>query len=100
MLTGDKDETSVRTFADPERTIFRRGSIDGFIMSVPQSLGILNYLRLWHDNSGHGSSASWFVKNIIIRDLQTMEKSHFICQQWFAVEKDDGRVSIEHVHID
>jgi len=51
-------------------------------------------MRLWHDNSGQGTSASWFLKYIIVRDLQTMEKSYFICQQWFAVEKDDGRVSI------
>ncbi len=51
-------------------------------------------MRLWHDNSGQGTSASWFLKYIIVRDLQTMEKSYFICQQWFAVEKDDGRVSL------
>ncbi len=57
-----------------------------------RSLGLLNYLRLWHDNTGQGSSSSWFLKYIIIRDLQTMEKSHFIAQRWFAVEKDDGKV--------
>jgi polycystin 1L2 len=55
-------------------------------------LGRLNYIRIWHDNTGEGTSASWFLKYIIVRDLQTMEKSYFICQQWFAVEKDDGRV--------
>jgi hypothetical protein len=57
-----------------------------------RSLGLLNYIRIWHDNSGKGSSASWFLKYIIIRDLQTMDKYHFIAQQWFAVEKDDGKV--------
>ncbi len=56
-------------------------------------MGLLNYLHIWHDNSGEGSSASWFLKYIIIRDLQTMEKFHFIAQRWFAVEKDDGKVS-------
>jgi hypothetical protein len=58
-----------------------------------RSLGPLNYLRLWHDNTGQGSSSSWFLKYIIVRDLQTLEKSYFICQRWLAVEKDDGRVS-------
>jgi hypothetical protein len=58
-----------------------------------RSLGLLNYIRIWHDNTGHGSSSSWFLKYIIIRDLQTLEKSYFICQKWLAVEKDDGRVS-------
>ena len=59
-----------------------------------RSLGPLNYIRIWHDNTGRGESASWFLKYIIVRDLQTMEKSHFICQRWLAVEKDDGAVSI------
>ncbi len=60
-----------------------------------RSLGLLNYLRLWHDNTGHGQSASWFLKYIIVRDLQTMEKFHFIAQRWFAVEKDDGKVCFQ-----
>jgi hypothetical protein len=57
-------------------------------------LGTLNYIRIWHDNTGQGNSASWFLKYIIIRDLQTMEKFYFICQKWLAVEKNDGRVSL------
>jgi len=59
-----------------------------------RSLGRLNYMRVWHDNSGVGNRASWFLKYIIVRDLQTMEKNHFISQQWFAVEKDDGLVKL------
>jgi hypothetical protein len=60
---------------------------------VDRSLELLNCIRIWHDNSGRDSSASWFLKDLIIRDLQTMEKSHFICQRWFAVEYDDGKVN-------
>lgn len=59
-----------------------------------RSLGRLNYMRVWHDNSGSGASASWFLKYIVVRDLQTMEKNHFICQKWLGVEKDDGVVSV------
>jgi hypothetical protein len=57
-----------------------------------RSLGSLNYIRIWHDNTGGGSSSSWFLKYIIVYDLQTLEKSYFICQKWFAIEKDDGCV--------
>ena len=60
-----------------------------------RSLGLLNYMHIWHDNSGPGASASWFLKYIIVQDLQTMQKFYFICQNWFAVEKDDGVVSIQ-----
>jgi len=55
-------------------------------------LGLLDYIHIWHDNSGEDSTASWFLKYIIIRDLQTMEKFHFISQKWFAIEKEDGKV--------
>jgi len=61
--------------------------------SLFRSLGLLNYIDIWHDNTGVGASASWFLKYIIVRDLQTMLKSYFICQKWFSVEKGDGIVS-------
>ncbi|CAF1243620.1 unnamed protein product [Adineta steineri] len=38
------------------------------------------------------SSASWFLKYIIVRDLQTMEKFYFIAQRWFSVEQGDGLI--------
>ena len=94
MVAGDDDETRVRTLADPHRPILSRGGIDAFIMAVPKSLGPLNYMRVWHDNTGRGASASWFLKYIIVRDLQTMQKFYFICQNWLAVEKNNGEVSV------
>ncbi|CAF4201484.1 unnamed protein product, partial [Adineta steineri] len=92
VLSGDNEQTQVRLFSDPHRKIFQRGGINSFIIAVPKSLGLLNYIRIWHDNTGEGSSASWFLKYIIVRDLQSLNKFYFICQQWFAVEKDDGRI--------
>ncbi|CAF4248868.1 unnamed protein product, partial [Adineta steineri] len=71
VLSGDNDQTQIRLFSDPHRKIFQRGGINSFIIAVPKSLGLLNYIRIWHDNTGEGSSASWFLKYIIVRDLQT-----------------------------
>ncbi|CAF4101680.1 unnamed protein product, partial [Adineta steineri] len=65
VLSGENDQTQIRLFSDPHRKIFQRGE---------------------------GSSASWFLKYVIVRDLQTLDKFYFISQQWFAVEKDDGRI--------
>ena len=92
LLAGDDDETSIRTFVDPQRPIFQRAGIDAFVVSVPKSLGRLSYLRIWHDNSGKGNSASWFLKYVIVRDLQTLEKSYFLLQDWLAVEKGSGQI--------
>ncbi|XP_022236079.1 polycystic kidney disease protein 1-like 2 [Limulus polyphemus] len=61
-------------------------------MTVPRSLGRLNYMRIWHDNSGKGKFRSWFLSFIVIRDVQTGQKYEFIANKWFAVEKDDGAI--------
>ncbi|CAF3607443.1 unnamed protein product [Adineta steineri] len=92
IISGDDEETGVRTFEDPHRKVLQRGGIDSFIMAVTKPLGRLNYMRVWHDNSGAGNKASWFLKYIVVRNLQTMEKNHFICQKWLAVEKEEGAV--------
>jgi polycystin 1L2 len=52
-------------------------------------------MKIWHDNSGKGDFASWFLKYIIVHDLQTREKFYFICQNWLAVEKSDGKIERE-----
>lgn len=111
ILSGSDDETSIRTLS-AKRRILARGSTDSFVMSVPRyvhcfcsslnrifpggffrKLGQLNYLRIWHDNSGFDSDASWYLKYVLVRDLQTMETTYFICENWLAVEKDLGEVS-------
>ena len=38
------------------------------------------------------NKANWFLKHVIINDLTTNTRYFFICEQWLAVEKDDGRL--------
>ncbi|UJR17432.1 hypothetical protein I4U23_004327 [Adineta vaga] len=92
VLIGENDRTNIRTFSSSHRKIFQCGGIDSFVITVPKPLGSLEYLHIWHDNSGKDTLASWFLKYIIVRDLQTMEHYHFICQRWLAVEHDDGAI--------
>ncbi|XP_055954867.1 uncharacterized protein LOC126810750 isoform X1 [Patella vulgata] len=92
IMSGEHDETDVRMFTDDKRKIFRRGAVDSFLVAVPRPLGTLNYARVWHDNSGKGKMASWYLKYLMVRDIQTNQRSVFICNKWFAVEEDDGQV--------
>ena len=57
-------------------------------------LGNLHYLRVWHDNSGKGHNASWYLKYIVIHDVQTGKKYYFLCNRWLAVEHEDGMVRL------
>jgi hypothetical protein len=51
-------------------------------------------LKVCHDSSGQGNMASWFLKFIIVHDLQTREKYYFICDKWLAIEKEDCPIDI------
>jgi ankyrin repeat protein len=55
----------------------------------------LTFLKIWHDNSGKGDKASWFLNQIIVHDLQTKEKFYFLCRNWLAVEYNDGKIERE-----
>ena len=92
VLVGGLDETSPRRLKDtePGRRKFCRGNVDYFLLSVPQSLGKLNSLRIWHDNTG--DDPSWYLLRIMVHDLQTDQKTWFICDRWLAVEEEDGMV--------
>ena len=92
ILTGEKEESDIRTLP---RITFQRGGIDSFVMTTRKSLGALQYLRIWHDNTGVGNFASWFLGAVIVRDLQTGDKYQFANDRWLAVEYGDGEVGME-----
>ena len=54
MFLGSEGDSGVRRLKDAERETFQRASSDVFIMATPNSLGELQYLHIWHDNSGGG----------------------------------------------
>ena len=92
IITGEDDESEIRLLNGDLPYAFERGSVDSFVLSTSRPLGALSYVRVWHDNSGSGSKASWYLKNILIHDLQTREKFYFFCQKWLAVEREDGQI--------
>ena len=63
-------------------------------------MGYLNYMKIWHDNSGSGEDASWYLKYVIVYDLQTKEKFFSICENWLATEYGDGKIDRNLIFID
>jgi hypothetical protein len=92
IIGGEKLKTEPTILKDSDRSSFRRGGIDSFVISTVKPLGKLIFIKIWHDNSGKNEMASWYLKHIIVHDLQTREKEYFICEKWFAVEKQDGKL--------
>lgn len=75
------------------KRLFARASINNFIVSLPDNLHSPIMIKLWHDNSG--DNPSWYVNQVVIRDLETEEKWYFLCGRWLAVDKEDGEVEID-----
>ncbi|XP_066275427.1 polycystin-1-like protein 2 [Branchiostoma lanceolatum] len=91
QLNGAKGSTGRRAFQQDGMT-FQSGSVDTFILTTPEPVGDLSRLTVWHDNSGEGRHASWFLERVEVTDLQTFKRTQFVCNDWMGVEHGDGRL--------
>ena len=73
------------------RTVLARGNEDVFVIHLPSTLGEVQYVHLWHDNSG--KYPSWFLSHLIIKNLQTGKQWIFLGNSWFALEEGDGKIN-------
>ncbi|KAL4240289.1 polycystic kidney disease protein 1-like [Mactra antiquata] len=90
VIAGEEMDTGVRELADGVREEFGTGSVMNFLMSASSYLGDLDYIRVWHDNSGSGNFSSWYLSKIEVHDIQRNEMFVFLAERWLAVEQDDG----------
>ena len=47
-------------------------------------------VQIGHDN--FGDNPSWYLEEILIRDVQSKQSWKFMANQWFALERGDGRI--------
>ncbi|XP_056121756.1 polycystic kidney disease protein 1-like 2 [Rhinichthys klamathensis goyatoka] len=89
-LQGAEGECEPHHLTDPDKPVFERGGVDLFLLTTAFPLGELQSIRLWHDNSG--DHPAWYVNSVMVEDLQTEQKWHFLCSAWLAVDIDDCTV--------
>ncbi|XP_019633411.1 PREDICTED: uncharacterized protein LOC109476834 [Branchiostoma belcheri] len=70
-LFGSNSKTTVKVINPCGESMLRGGTHD-LIMPQKTSLGHLELLHIWHDNTGVDET-SWFLKEVIVKDLQTEE---------------------------
>ncbi|XP_067904987.1 polycystin-1-like protein 2 [Heterodontus francisci] len=90
MLSGSAGHSDPHFLTDSEKPVFERGGVDEFLLTTFSSLGDLQSIRLWHDNSG--SSPSWYVSRVAILDVEAGQRWHFICNSWLAIDIDENIV--------
>lgn len=94
-LYGEEGSSDSIRLMDPwrELKLFSRGSESTFVFYLPVYLGQLRKIRVWHDNSG--KSPSWYLYQVVVKDLSNDEKWHFVANRWLAVELFDGEIDVE-----
>ncbi|XP_043083010.1 polycystic kidney disease 1 like 1 [Puntigrus tetrazona] len=90
VLYGDKGVSQTRELSSSDSRLFTCNSRNTFILSSPESLGRVWKVRLWHDNEG--SSPSWYLSHVVVKDLVQGSCWFFLGQCWLAVDEGDGRV--------
>ena len=93
VLYGNKQDTDVIPLnynSMCDKTLFARGSVNTFRLYVKESLGDISHIKLWHDNSG--DNPQWFLNKVVIREHKTDTTWFFVCNRWFAAERDDGQI--------
>ncbi|XP_078703579.1 polycystin-1-like protein 2 [Branchiostoma floridae x Branchiostoma belcheri] len=90
VLYGIHYESPPLTLRDGNRVLFQQGSVDSFLVSTEQPLGVLTHMRVWHNNAGF--SPSWFLGQIVVVNRKTNHSTYFLSNRWLAVDEDDGRI--------
>ena len=81
-ITGDNGSTGTRQLDPGRKDTLRKGTIDSYILKTSRPLGMLNYLRIWHDTSGYDQYGSWFLSAIIVVDVQIGERTEFTLNRY------------------
>ncbi|XP_071117914.1 uncharacterized protein [Haliotis cracherodii] len=79
--------------ADPQRKLFTPGAENWFVLTTSRRLGKLKSVVVWHDNKG--KNPSWYLKEVVVLDIQTKEVWHCVYDDWLAVDKGPGFIQVE-----
>ncbi|KAL7840831.1 hypothetical protein AOLI_G00261540 [Acnodon oligacanthus] len=90
ILYGENGASQTKELSSSDHKLFTSNSTSTFILSTPCSLGQVRRVHLWHDASG--SSPSWFLSRVLVKDLLQGCSWIFQAQCWLAVDEGDGRV--------
>ena len=74
IMVGDEGDSDVRILDDGHRKELPKGSAHHYLVTTPGDLGDLRFVRVWHDGSGRGNKASWYLREIIIQDISKKER--------------------------
>ncbi|XP_041369324.1 polycystic kidney disease protein 1-like 2 [Gigantopelta aegis] len=84
-LSGKRGQSNRHALYDRERHLFTSGAENWFLLKTRQCLGKIKSVVIWHDNSGN--NPSWYLKEVVVTDIQTDETWHCVYDNWISVDK-------------
>ncbi|XP_070536058.1 uncharacterized protein [Ptychodera flava] len=88
QLLGNQYSSKPISLTSESRQEFQDGSIDTFLTDTFTSLGVLQFVRVWHNCSGF--TPEWFLSRLMVEDVQTGRSWYFLCNEWHR-EKDSPK---------
>ncbi|XP_041369822.1 polycystic kidney disease and receptor for egg jelly-related protein-like [Gigantopelta aegis] len=92
-ICGQDGMSDRHALYDSERQLFSSGAEDWFLLKTADSLGKIQSVVFWHDNSGH--RPSWYLKEVVVMDLQTNETWHCLYDDWLSLVKGHQTVTAD-----
>ncbi|XP_021356998.1 polycystic kidney disease protein 1-like 2 [Mizuhopecten yessoensis] len=92
VVSGSEADTGIRELYDGVRRDMGTATVNNFLMTTPHPLGEIDYIYIWHDNSGEGSKASWYLNRVDIEDIQDKQKYFFLCGKWLCMDSADDNI--------
>ncbi|KAK3099752.1 hypothetical protein FSP39_009071 [Pinctada imbricata] len=90
-MRGSRGQSARKALKGSMTEHFQSGNEDWFLMSMPSSIGSLKEITIWHDNNG--VDPAWFLKQVVVRDIQTKQTWNFLFNDWLALDR--GRRTLQ-----
>eukprot|EP00111_Clytia_hemisphaerica_P021129 TCONS_00062242-protein len=82
-IMGSKGKTGIIPLTYQDKSLFKTRSAVAIKVLLSQDIGDLETIRVFHDNSG--KSPHWYLRSILITDIQTKKEYPFIYDSWLGV---------------
>ncbi|XP_064606461.1 LOW QUALITY PROTEIN: polycystin-1-like [Liolophura sinensis] len=92
-LYGEEGRSAVRHLC--KQGAFQRNCQDTFLVAHDTNLGKLWKVVIWHDNAG--LSPSWYLIQVVVRDLQTDHRYLFLGECWLSLQLHNGFIQKEMI---
>lgn len=85
ILFGSEANSTVYYLRNIYKPCFQTGDESWFVLTTEQSIGELQQVSIWHDNSG--PSPDWRLDCVIVQDFESKQIWILLCPEWISIKR-------------